>query len=72
MIFDLGFANYNDRTDYSAPANSNFLQHPGIDKHDLKLITGKSSNVNIWLFMQKLNISKHVLNLKYGLGLKHV
>lgn len=68
LIFDLGFANYNDKTDYSAPQTAVFAE-PGIVKHDLKLITGKSSNVNIWLFMQKLNIAKHVLNLKYGLGL---
>lgn len=68
LIFDLGFANYNDKTNYSTPQTAIFAE-PGIDKHDLKLITGKSSNVNIWLFMQKLNISKHVLNLKYGLGL---
>ena len=67
LIFDLGFLNYNDKTDYSDPQTAIFAG-PGVDKHDLKLITGKSSNVNIWLFMQKLNISKHVLNLKYGLG----
>ena len=68
LIFDLGFANYNDKTDYAAPQAATFAQ-TGIDKHDLKLITGKSSNVNIWLFMQKLNVADHVLNLKYGLGL---
>jgi hypothetical protein len=39
-------------------------------KDDLKLITGKSSNVNLWLFMQKLNVTGRVLNLKYGLGLE--
>src|ERR1044072_9473410 len=68
LIFDLGFANYNDKTDYSDPQTANFAT-PGIEKSDLKLMTGKSSNVNIWLFMQRLNVSKHVLNLKYGLGL---
>ncbi|MEO8712912.1 MAG: outer membrane beta-barrel protein, partial [Parafilimonas sp.] len=68
LIFDLGFANYNDKTDYSASQTANFAE-PGLEKHDLKLIAGKSSNVNIWLFMQKLNITDHVLNLKYGLGL---
>ncbi|MFT4153682.1 hypothetical protein [Parafilimonas sp.] len=68
LIFDLGFANYNDKTVYGSPEAANFAED-GIDKHDLKPITGKSSNVNIWLFMQKLNLTKHVLNLKYGLGL---
>jgi hypothetical protein len=65
LIFDLGFVNYNDKTDYS---NATEFAAPGIEKNDLKLITGKSSNVNIWIFMQRLNISKHVINLKYGLG----
>jgi len=67
LIFDLGFANYNDQTDYGTAQTAEFAE-PGIVKHDLKLITGKSSNVNIWFFMQKLNLSKHVFNLKYGLG----
>lgn len=69
LIFDLGFANYNDKTDYSLPQTAAFV-HSGLQKTDLKLITGKSSNVNIWLFMQKLNVANRVLNLKYGLGLE--
>ena len=32
--------------------------------------TGKSVNVNFWFFMQRLNLIKHVVNLKYGLGLE--
>jgi len=66
LIFDLGFLNYNDKTDYS---NAGDFAAPGITKNDLKLYTVKSSNVNIWLFMQRLNISNHAVNLKYGLGL---
>ena len=62
-IFDLGFANYNDKTDYTGIG-------PGIGKNQFKLRTGKSVNVNIWFFMQKLNVYKHVVNLKYGLGLE--
>lgn len=73
FIFDLGFANWRDNTAYGTPAVNNFL-HAGtgapFTKSDLSLITNKSSNVNIWLFMQKLNITHHVLNLKYGLGLE--
>ncbi len=69
LIFDLGFANYNDKTDYSLPQTATFV-HSDLQKSDLKLITGKSSNVNIWLFMQKLNVADRVLNLKYGLGLE--
>jgi len=71
FIFDLGFANLHDKTNYSSPEAINFLQGtPAFTKEDLKLKTSKSSNVNIWLFMQKINITKHVLNLKYGLGLE--
>lgn len=71
-IVDLGFSNYNDNTNYATAANSGYLQgggHPFVED-DFKLRTGKSVNVNIWVFMQKLNMIKHVVNLKYGLGLE--
>ena len=68
FIFDLGFANYNDKTDYSTGTAQSFA--PNLSKEDFKLKTGKSSNANLWLFMQKLNVTSHVLNLKYGLGLE--
>src|SRR6476620_11840245 len=70
FIFDLGFANYKDETNYAAAQQSGFVTAGINGKDNLKLRTGKSVNVNIWFFMQKLNISKHVLNLKYGLGLE--
>ncbi len=74
FIFDLGFANWTDNTDYTSDKVQAFLiaDSPAqpFTKDDLKLSTGKSSNVNLWLFMQKLNVSKHLLNLKYGLGLE--
>ncbi len=73
FIFDLGFANYNDRTNYGNVTGDTYLrvnagEMPFV-KSNLKLLT-KSSNVNIWLFMQKLNIAKRALNVKYGLGLE--
>ncbi len=68
-IFDLGFSNYNDFSNYVTAAGNGFVA-PGINEDDLKLKTGKSKNINIWFFMQKLNIAKHLLNLKYGLGLE--
>lgn len=75
FIFDLGFTNFRDQTDYNyAQAGSYFkVLRPAdgkVDENSFKLNTGKSSNVNIWIFMQKLNVAKHVLNLKYGLGLE--
>jgi hypothetical protein len=36
----------------------------------MKARAGKSRNVGIWIFMQRLNMIKHVVNLKYGLGLE--
>jgi hypothetical protein len=67
-IVDLGFANLNDKTNYSSPEAQAFA--PGFNKDQFDLKTTKSVNVNIWLFMQKLNMVKHVVNLKYGLGLE--
>jgi len=68
-ILDLGFSNYNDESNYVNAALTGFVA-PGINEDDLQLKGGKSRNVNIWFFMQKLNIVKHVVNLKYGLGLE--
>ncbi len=68
-IVDLGFSNYNDESDYTAAAADGFVA-PGIGKDQLKLKSGKSRNVNLWFFMQKLNMVKHVVNLKYGMGLE--
>lgn len=68
-IFDIGFANWNDKTNYAAAQSSGFIGS-GVGKDQLDLRTGKSINVNIWMFMQKLNMIKHVVNLKYGLGLE--
>jgi hypothetical protein len=67
-IVDLGFANYSDKTDYSSQGAQEIA--PGFNKDGLKLRTGKSVNVNIWFFMQQVNMVKHILNLKYGLGLE--
>lgn len=73
-IFDLGFANYRDETNYAAAATGGYLQQVGssapVTQSSFNLNTGKSSNVNIWVFMQKVNVVKHAINLKYGLGLE--
>ena len=72
-IVDLGFANYNDQTDYvAANASSELYLSPvsGLSKSDFKLRSGKSVNVNIWLFMQRINLIKKNVNLKYGLGVE--
>jgi hypothetical protein len=74
-IMDLGFANMRDNTNYGSAAGGSYFKtlraaDGPVTKDSYKLITGKSSNVNIWLFMQKLNVISHVVNLKYGLGLE--
>ncbi|MEO5682876.1 MAG: outer membrane beta-barrel protein [Chitinophagaceae bacterium] len=69
IILDLGFSNYSDKTNYTNAAAAGVIA-PGIDKEKFNLRNGKSIDVNIWLFMQRLNLIKHVVNLKYGLGVE--
>ncbi|HPH84270.1 MAG TPA: outer membrane beta-barrel protein [Ferruginibacter sp.] len=71
-IVDIGFANYSDQTNYANTGNY-LVNRPGAQafgKDDFKLRTGKSINVNIWFFMQRLSLIKQNVNLKYGLGLE--
>ncbi|RYY59838.1 MAG: hypothetical protein EOO05_11985 [Chitinophagaceae bacterium] len=67
-ILDLGFANYNDQTNYGSLEAQAFA--PGATEDNLKLRSGKSRSVNIWVFMQRINLIKHVVNLKYGMGVE--
>ena len=67
---DLGFSNFTDATNY---AGNDFIVNGlgnDLSAADFKPRTGKSVNVNIWLFMQRLNLIKENVNLKYGLGLE--
>jgi len=71
FIFDIGFANWTDKTNYAqAKADGYLFGSPDLGANDFKLKTGKSVNVNIWVFMQRMNLVKHYINLKYGLGLE--
>lgn len=67
-IFDIGFSNYNDNTNYASIGAQAYA--PGSNETWFELKDGKSRNVNVWIFMQKLNVAKNVVNLKYGLGLE--
>lgn len=67
-IFDIGFSNFQDNTNYASAAAQAYA--PGSNAAWFSLKDGKSRNVNVWFFMQKLNMVKHVVNLKYGLGLE--
>lgn len=65
-IFDFGFSNYTDNTNYASAGAQAYA--PGSNDSWLGLRSGKSVNVNIWLFMQRINMIKHVVNLQYGFG----
>jgi len=67
-ILDLGFSALNDNTNYGNTAAQAYA--PGSNETWFDTKTGKSRNVNLWFFMQKMNIAKHVLNFKYGVGLE--
>ena len=67
-ILDLGFSNYNDKTNYGSAEAQAFA--PGSTEDWFKLRTWKSRSVNIWVLMQRINILKHVVNLKYGIGVE--
>lgn len=72
LVLDLGVSQFSDKTDYSSAAVQDPATGfaPGFTKDKFKLRNGKSLNVNIWLFLQELNLVKHVVNLKYGLGVE--
>ena len=67
-IIDMGFSGFNDKTVYASAEAQAFA--PGSTEEWFDIKSGKSRNVDIWFFMQRLNIIKHVVNLKYGLGLE--
>jgi Outer membrane protein beta-barrel domain len=71
LILDIGYAGYNDRTNYSSAEAQSFLRdqqgQPAI-KGDYAIKGTRISNFNLWFFMQRLNLIKHVVNLKYGFG----
>jgi Outer membrane protein beta-barrel domain len=74
LIIDLGFANYNDKTNAASPgaqaiAGDAYNGTPG-NPNWAKLRGGRSRSVNIWLFMQRINLINHAVNLKYGLGIE--
>jgi hypothetical protein len=75
FIVDLGFSNYVNKTGSYSPAGTDgyLFNRAGaapLGENDFNLNIGKSINVNIWVFMQRLNLVKHHVHLKYGLGLE--
>lgn len=73
FVYDIGFAGYNDNTNYATSAAQAFVKPAGsvpASKGDFALKTSRVSNFNLWFFMQRVSIIKSVLNLKYGLGIE--
>jgi len=74
FVVDLGFANWVDKTNYATAGSGNYLVSrpggPALAPTDFRLRTIKSVNVDLWFFMQRVNLIHHVVNLKYGLGLE--
>ena len=68
-VLDLGFSGYTDQSNYSLARTIGFVA-PNIGKDQLKLNMAASRNVNLWILMQRVNLVKHMLNLKYGVGLE--
>ena len=73
--FDLGYANYIDESPQMAYLMGFPSTYPGlpyskyfVNSGSLKLDNRKSSNFNIWIVQQKLNLYQHKINLKYGVG----
>jgi hypothetical protein len=72
-VYDIGFAGYNDKTNYATSAAQAFVKPAGsvpASKGDFALRTSRVSNFNLWFFMQRVSIIESVLNLKYGLGIE--
>jgi len=73
LVYDIGFAGYNDNTNYATAAAQAFLRPAGnvpASKGDFALRTSRVSNFNLWFFMQRVSIIESVLNLKYGFGIE--
>jgi hypothetical protein len=73
FVIDIGFGNWDDQTNYANTGGYAFSKpgSPTFSGDDMKLSAGKSANVNIWLFIQKLPLVKRNVNLKYGLGIEY-
>ena len=75
-ILDLGFAGNRDETNYAtALVNNNYLRtyspaNGAPNKQTFNLNNGKTTNVNLWFFMQKVSIVKQAIFLKYGMGME--
>ena len=68
-IVDIGISQMVDNTNYPASIANGYLA-AGANEDWFNQRNLKSTNINIWPFMQRLNMYKHVINLKYGIGIE--
>jgi Outer membrane protein beta-barrel domain len=69
LAFDIGFSRVDDNTNYPSAIAAGLLPAgAGEDWFDQR--GGKSINIGIWIFNQRVNLAKHVLNFKYAVGLE--
>ena len=74
LIVDIGFAGFNDRTNYNSDEAQAFLRNNGgvpLSSGDFSTRSTRVSNFSLWFFMQKLDLYKHIINLKYGFGIEN-
>ena len=74
MIVDLGYSGFTDNTDYSSPEAQAFLHNPNgtpLYKGDFNIKGTRISNFSLWFFMQRRNLYKGIINLKYGIGIEN-
>ncbi len=70
--FDIGVNNFIDKSNYGSGEVNDFVRLDNgneATKDFFSLRTIKSVNVNIWPVIFKINLIKHILNLKTGIGI---
>lgn len=73
LVFDIGYAGIDDKTNYSTAEAQDFLHDQGGEPAtagDYTIKGARISNFNLWFFIQQMNVIKHYVNLKYGLGIE--
>jgi len=70
FAFDLGYTNYRNESPNLVYIMQQYPSMPlnYVTPYNLKLKNSKSSNFNIWIVQQKVNLYQHKLNAKYGIG----
>jgi hypothetical protein len=67
LLLDLGYSNFNDKTNYGSPEALTYTGNVHFNGDDFSLRNGKSFNINVWLFRQRYGLTRdNVFNLTYG------